>query len=404
MSHSNGVITRPVSLPNDVYPVLGISSSGGCSLTYACQNAHGKINKWSLKKPVDSESLFPVSGGVAEWWKGTSKDCNLNWSFDSSGYRPTVTFRSPNKNILGMFDGYNHNAVCGLAFKNGSISHNLLSETSMTVPLEDSASSVTIYDVKDCALFTGLKPGIRIDATGDNIPISMNFAGSWSGRSMSFTLAASSLELLGVGDFVAEFVLMNTSNLIVYYPFPSSTNQKCTISLIAETGITYAWSSPYNIYDPVKKGYYPVANYGRFSNPGLVIDSTSSIWGFVMSSAYLTQTANSPIEAASSENMYIVFEWDEYTNTGNKRYRVKCRLQTFANNTFSDFSIRKGGGRTGNFGIDYRYLPKFTNTTQCQFYLTYRKFVGGQERYYRIGDRYWLKLKCPIGQGTTQEM
>lgn len=404
MSSSNGKIARPVSLPFDVYPVLGLSTSNGCSLIYACQNTHGKTNKWSLKKPVDSEALFPVANNVSEWWKGTSKDCNLVWTFDSYGSSAVVTYRAPNKNILGMFDGYNHNAICGLAFKYNSLSNNLLSETTLNVPLEDSADSVTIYDVKDFSLFSGLKPGLRIDSTGDDIPIVKYIIGSWSNRSMSFVLDLVSLESLGVGDFSCQFVLYNAQNQIVYYPFPSSTKQKCKISLSADTGITYSWSSPYNVYDPVKKGYYQLSDYGRFSNPGLVIDATSDILGFVMNSVYLTQASNSPVEAASSENMYIVFEWDEATNTGTKRYRVKSRLSIFESNTFKDFSITKGGGRAGNYGIDYRYLPNFTNSTQCQFYLTYRKIKNGVEYYYRITDKKWIKLKCPIGQATAQEM
>ena len=53
MGHSNGKITAPVGLDSDVYPTLGIGpTSDGYELEYACANTHGKINKWSKKKPV----------------------------------------------------------------------------------------------------------------------------------------------------------------------------------------------------------------------------------------------------------------------------------------------------------------------------------------------------------------
>ena len=56
MGHSNGKITAPVGLDSDVYPTLGIGpTSDGYELGYACANTHGKINKWSKKKPVRVE-------------------------------------------------------------------------------------------------------------------------------------------------------------------------------------------------------------------------------------------------------------------------------------------------------------------------------------------------------------
>lgn len=402
MSHSNGKITRPVSAQVDVIPTLGLSTSNG-SEAYICQNTHGKINKWALKKPVDSEDLFPVANNVPQWWKGTDKDCGFTFTYGNT--LPTITYRAPNKSIIGMFDGYNHNAVCGLAFKESTLTHNLLSGESLTVALEDAEDSVTLYDLKDMSLFSGLVPCLMINSTGDNIPFYKIVKGNWNSRSITFEVGSTILEYAGVGEVRCEAILLNPSTMQdQLYAFPSeSPKRSCMLNLTAVTNITYSWSNP-QVYDPVKKGYYALSNYGRFSNPGLVIDAMADISGFVMSTAYLTQAAASPVEAASSENMYIVFEWYEYTNSGNKRYRVKSRLQAFENNVFKDFSINKGGGRTGQFGLDYRYLPKFTDTTQCQFYLCYRKWDGGTERFYRIMDRQWLKLKCPIGQATAQEI
>lgn len=47
MGHSNGKITAPINLGDDVYGTLGIgATSNGYDLGYACANTHGKINPW----------------------------------------------------------------------------------------------------------------------------------------------------------------------------------------------------------------------------------------------------------------------------------------------------------------------------------------------------------------------
>lgn len=60
MAHtSDGKIIAPVSLNADVYPVLGLPApSGGYHLGYACGNRHGKINKWSRRKPLRFYDIF----------------------------------------------------------------------------------------------------------------------------------------------------------------------------------------------------------------------------------------------------------------------------------------------------------------------------------------------------------
>lgn len=53
MGNSNGIISAPISLHADVYPVLGISAQNGLyDLGYVCKNGHGRINPWAKYKPV----------------------------------------------------------------------------------------------------------------------------------------------------------------------------------------------------------------------------------------------------------------------------------------------------------------------------------------------------------------
>ena len=66
MSHANGIISAPISLHADVYPVLGLAKTGTYyDVAYACGNEHGKINKWSKHKPVRYDSPSELTN--AQW-------------------------------------------------------------------------------------------------------------------------------------------------------------------------------------------------------------------------------------------------------------------------------------------------------------------------------------------------
>lgn len=66
MGNNNGIITSPINLETDVYKVLGLGAYNGCyDVGYACANLHGKINIWSLFKPVfykSDKSLNKIVG------------------------------------------------------------------------------------------------------------------------------------------------------------------------------------------------------------------------------------------------------------------------------------------------------------------------------------------------------
>ena len=72
--NSNGKITAPVSLHADVYPVLGLTKTGTYYDTgWVCSNSHGKINKWSKRKPI----RYAQPGELTDaQFKGTYADNN----------------------------------------------------------------------------------------------------------------------------------------------------------------------------------------------------------------------------------------------------------------------------------------------------------------------------------------
>lgn len=127
MSHSNGKITSPISLHNDVYEVLGIAPSGEMyDVAEACIS--NKVNKWSFKKPirvsqfteVTDEQIMQNHCGLALEELGLLRvmvdgyqDVSGNYSkeevldeVEECGYtKPNEYYR------LTDFEGYNHKAL-----------------------------------------------------------------------------------------------------------------------------------------------------------------------------------------------------------------------------------------------------------------------------------------------------
>lgn len=101
MGNSNGIITSPVSLHADVYPVLGLAKSGTYyDIGYICGNSHGQTNRYSYRKPIEEntpaevqftnqkyiDSLTPVTyqGGQAP-----PTDCRYTYHAPSTWFRLT---------------------------------------------------------------------------------------------------------------------------------------------------------------------------------------------------------------------------------------------------------------------------------------------------------------------------
>lgn len=72
MGNSNGKISAPISLHADVYAVLGLTKTGTYYDTgWVCGNSHGRINKWSKKKPI----RYAQPGELTDaQFKGTTAD------------------------------------------------------------------------------------------------------------------------------------------------------------------------------------------------------------------------------------------------------------------------------------------------------------------------------------------
>lgn len=118
MSHSNGIITAPVSI-DDVKSVLGESSN---DLATLCKSSN--INMWAKYKPTIYPSNFPsdwykagdgnyglnitVENGKSNWRDLVAEYSKINNGYTNLYARPTGGSTAPYR--LGDFRGYFHNA------------------------------------------------------------------------------------------------------------------------------------------------------------------------------------------------------------------------------------------------------------------------------------------------------
>lgn len=121
--NSNGIITAPIRIQEDVSPVLGVSST---NLSVLCTS--DKINKWSRYKPVHIVNATAVDRNTL-WYRGTNNDCGLTpvstnsysqlpnlydtnsaeWSYSPPWGDRGGIVKSPYR--LADFDKYDNNAI-----------------------------------------------------------------------------------------------------------------------------------------------------------------------------------------------------------------------------------------------------------------------------------------------------
>lgn len=125
--NSNGVITAPVSISADVYPVLGIGAQGGFYDTgYACSNVHKRINMWSRYKPVRWNNRPGITTQNSQWWKAEDGKCGIKLPTGIGTYKNIPSRMTADKMngweylaptggsflyTLDFFENYKHNAL-----------------------------------------------------------------------------------------------------------------------------------------------------------------------------------------------------------------------------------------------------------------------------------------------------
>lgn len=137
MSHSNGIISAPISI-SDPYIVTGTGKyNGGYDLGYICSNKHGKINKWSLRKPVPGAPYGQsvLNPTVSDWYIGGNGKCGLDiYTSNSMQGMADYVLSTPENNRWGYtpprggdsepfrlsdFNGYRQDAIKPLYLMSG---------------------------------------------------------------------------------------------------------------------------------------------------------------------------------------------------------------------------------------------------------------------------------------------
>ena len=168
MGHTSSKITAPVSLHGDVYPVLGINKSGDYYDTgWVCGNSHGKINKWSKRKPT----RYNNPNGGTSWWKADDGNCGFSGMslYDQmnivQAYQQNLAWRynAPRPGTdwcrLADFNGYDHAAKPFLSagFGNGEkieVNRYLKPKKTFTFTRNTSASSIQPSDFANSIINT----------------------------------------------------------------------------------------------------------------------------------------------------------------------------------------------------------------------------------------------------------
>ncbi|QOR59255.1 hypothetical protein [uncultured phage cr112_1] len=128
MAHSNGIITAPVGIHNDIPQTLGIGST---DLGTQCTSPN--INPFAMYKPVRLATMLgKLEGGYfmiedtrtsvpysTDWWRSINGQCGFQMEQVNNVGNPNLpdpvwTYLRPNGNPYPYraidFDGYNHNA------------------------------------------------------------------------------------------------------------------------------------------------------------------------------------------------------------------------------------------------------------------------------------------------------
>lgn len=161
MSVSNNKISAPIGL-QEVYSLLGVSKTGTYyDVAYICGNAHGRINKWSKKKPIRYAQAAALTDAQ---FRGTTAD-NINGIYYGLQTQTTAgrfdelhtiswTYLPPRPGTdwcrLTDFNGYDHAATPTLngAYTGGSpVYYNL--DRQLTVNITYNSNNTTGVDIAD---------------------------------------------------------------------------------------------------------------------------------------------------------------------------------------------------------------------------------------------------------------
>lgn len=273
MAHSNGKITRPISV-SDVKLTLGTSGSGA---GYLCSNKHGLTNMWAKYKPVVWAKWVIDRDTLTTWWKGQDGNCGIipfsvtnyldipnytNGSMNGWVYKaPTGGANAPCR--LLDFDGYNHEAECAITgfTTQGSIDpgSTVIGQVGLST---EGGDSVTLADINYQGI-TNTYFGIMVMKNGSVVrkatsktPISsggysaeVSTTGLSKGEYLVYPFLCTSIQTDGGSDVAGTYFTVpgtSAATLRIEDAISILITAKYTYTGTTRTGITYSTSARYN--------------------------------------------------------------------------------------------------------------------------------------------------------------
>ena len=378
MSHSNGIISAPVSI-SDIQNVLGVS--GGGDLGTLCQS--GNINMWAKYKPVIRSGVIDTTGqlnsnltwktglGTSAWWQGDDTNHGLVVPYVSVTWSPSG-FLSALNSIANMIDGgmngwqylrptggsaapyreidfnrYNHRAPRPLVATSGSteviasISQVWTYGMSMAVPRPtayDDRDYIVPTDLRiDGTIYQTLYPGIAIyrKVNGSYDAVAWVVGDQWEGQG----IINSDQSDAPVIDAGGSTVTARFKNGATYYALPVYFNK----SDLTQPGAGQSFIG--NSGSTVKIIPMPYTNFMSFDaiqrstsqGIGLPVISNRevSLLGYLTTNVSLDATrAGYSGGTASTVRVSVVnSEWNGTPASGNYAYDNTFTNVTVANNT-----------------------------------------------------------------------
>ena len=255
MGNSNGRITAPVGLQPDMYGVQGLIKTGTFyDVAEACRDAHGRINKWSLNKPmrVDTPAELTLAQKRA-----------VHYGLSVSPYGAQGLYNEYNSGMLNAWkylpprpwtdycrmtdwDGYNHEAEPflrsgipeGSSFQvskvqGGKITFELKTPESRTGQLTVADFTGTAYDLSESRVGAVLFRGNPVSDTSLANPLGIMSGDLIAGTTNpTITLDLSDIAVEGAVTVVFGILYQTSGDTFMPLPIIDDDNYwKCVVNL-----------------------------------------------------------------------------------------------------------------------------------------------------------------------------
>lgn len=381
MGHSNGKITAPVGIDADIAPVLGV---GSYDLGYLCSNAHGKINKWSKIKPVKYATLAELTAAqlksVAYGMTYTIDTAwNVIWAYEPPTGGDSAPFRALD------FNGYNHNAVTGMAFEQGSYSYDLIrgSSDGINVGLHTDPSLITVLDFVD-TLFKDCK--IRLQATSYGNTVEYTYQSPLEtiteNSTLHWNLSTTVLQNFNVGTVSLVTVIVNPEGR----QFMPLVKNQVLLSISANTGVTLPnWG--YNMKIGTTVDDATNAYYYQMGGGTKVMDLSNGKNFFLL----FYNIINNSGQTIGYDSVFIHFSWKDDNNQEHQE-RASLRMGT----NLTTWSLSSGGTLNYQFGCKSAEIPVISSDgaeRNVRIVPQVKLTQNGVPRYYNIASPLQLRMK-----------